>query len=367
MNPATINPATTNPATTAFAELVALLQSAEQTFLTARNQTDDVDISDCYQNLLDLVAIGVDCYIDNSAADPHFTKLVNSYRKMGGDNAHALYDFAPLDGQCTYRVRGNRGGTAYLGITLYGGASEEAVTVHANINTSHLRFDEHGNFSVTIGPGSGDGQTLHLPSLPDTNGVIVRQYFLDTDRSEEALLDIAVIDGPAAPAVVGSDSMAARITALTRFVKGWTAMTPMPWPDAIEAYNQVCPPFHTGQSTGHWSTPDNLHAFGFFKLADNEALLLQGRSPECLYWSCHLWNSCMHTFDYERFACAISGAEVQYDADGSWTLVIAARDPGRPNWIDTAGRGRGFIYFRWLEARETPPPISARVITLGGD
>ena len=357
-----------NPSTHAFAELIALLQSAENTFLTARNQTDDVDISDSYKNLLDLLAIGVDCYIDNSADNPHFIKLVNSARKMGGDNAHALYDFAPLNGELTYTLRGNRGGTAYLGVTLYGGASEEAVTVHANINTSHLSFDEHGNFAVTIGPEpapeTGSGNGVHLQSKPDTNGVIIRQYFLDQDRSEEALLDIEVTSGTTAPAVVSSETMAARITSLTRFIRGWSNMTPMPWPDAIEAYNQVCPPFNTGQSTGHWSTPDNIHAFGFFKLEDDEALILKSRSPECLYWSCHLWNSSMHTFDYERYACAIAASQVQLNNDGSWELVIAKRDPQRPNWIDTAGRNKGFIYFRWLEAKETPPAMNAEVVKL---
>ena len=356
-----------NAAKRAFAELIKLLQEAENTFLAARNQTDDADISDCYHNLLDLLGIGIDCYIDNTPEDPHFVRLVNSWRKMGGDNAHAVYDFAPLNGELNYVLQGNVGGTAYLGITLYGGASEEAVTIHGNISTRHLLLDANGNFMLTIGPGEGKGggNSLHLQSRPDTNGVIIRQYFLDQDRSEEALLQLDVEGGLHTPAVLGSDAMAARITSLTRFLQGWCNMTPMPWPDAIEAYNQVCPPFHTGQSTGHWSTPDNLHAFGFFKLADDEALLMQGRSPECLYWSCHLWNSSMQTFDYERFACAIAASQVQFNADGSWELVIAKRDPRRPNWIDTAGRNKGFIYFRWLEASETPPPITCSVIKLG--
>lgn len=353
-----------NPATQAFAELIALLQDAENIFLTARNQTDDVDISDSYKNLFDLLAIGVDCYIDNSADNPHFIRLVNRWRKMGGDNAHALYDFAPLNGELSYRMHGNRGGAAYLGVTLYGGATEESVTVHANINTSHLQFNEQGNFELTIGPGEGHGQGLHLQTRPDTNGVIVRQYFLDQDRSAAALLDIGVCGGTTAPAIVSSASMAARIASLTRFIKGWCSMTPMQWPDAIEAYNQMCPPFNTGQSTGHWSTPDNLHAFGFFKLKDDEALLLRGRSPECLYWSCHLWNSSMHTFDYDRFACSIARDQVQLNADGSWELVIAKQDPTRPNWINTAGRNKGFIYFRWLGATETPPPLSSEVIRI---
>jgi hypothetical protein len=142
-------------------------------------------------------------------------------------------------------------------------------------------------------------------------------------------------------------------------------MSPIPWPDDMAAYNQPCPPFQASASTGHWSTPDNIHSFGFFKLKDNEALVLRGRSPECLYWSCHLWNSCMQTFDFRYFQCALSDQDVTLNADGSWELIIAHRDPGRPNWLETAGHEHGFIYFRWLQVADMPGAIEAEVMTLG--
>jgi hypothetical protein len=42
---------------------------------------------------------------------------------------------------------------------------------------------------------------------------------------------------------------------------------------------------------------------------------------------------------------------------------VAAEDPGVPNWLDTGGRHRGFVTFRWLD-RPEPPPIEARVVPL---
>ena len=39
----------------------------------------------------------------------------------------------------------------------------------------------------------------------------------------------------------------------------------------------------------------------------------------------------------------------------SWTLVIAAQDPGHPNWLSTAGHRKGVIFFRWFLADELPP------------
>ena len=50
--------------------------------------------------------------------------------------------------------------------------------------------------------------------------------------------------------------------------------------------------------------------------------------------------------------------------DGSWTIVIAATDPGVPNWVSTQGRPHGRIWFRWFLPERTPDPISAEVVKL---
>jgi hypothetical protein len=46
--------------------------------------------------------------------------------------------------------------------------------------------------------------------------------------------------------------------------------------------------------------------------------------------------------------------------------VVAHRDPGVPNWLDTTGQPEGFLTPRWSYSR-TPPPdrwptISARLV-----
>ena len=43
------------------------------------------------------------------------------------------------------------------------------------------------------------------------------------------------------------------------------------------------------------------------------------------------------------------------------TIVIAPRDPGRPNWLDTAGHAEGTMCFRWIGASEIVDP-SAHVV-----
>ncbi|TNF33471.1 MAG: DUF1214 domain-containing protein [Gammaproteobacteria bacterium] len=348
--------------TQAFNELIALLQTAGQQLLNERNQRDDIDLAEGYRHILDLTAIGIDLYLDNDPERPRFSRIVYPWRKMGGDNAHALYDFAPLCGDRDYRITGNKADTCYLAFTTYGGASAEKVDIHVNLNHSQMVFDEDGDFELLL-TTQPEGKTGNVIALkPDTHSLIVRQYFHAIEYETEALLLIEPVAGLSPPAPESAASMARRIQSLVSFLKGWFAMSPIPWPDDIAAYNQPCPPFQASASTGHWSTPDNIHSFGFFKLKPDEALILRGTSPDCLYWSCHLWNSCMQTFDFRYFQCALSDQDVELNDDGSWELIIAHSDPGKPNWLETAGHEHGFIYFRWLQVAAMPGAIEAEVV-----
>jgi hypothetical protein len=44
-------------------------------------------------------------------------------------------------------------------------------------------------------------------------------------------------------------------------------------------------------------------------------------------------------------------------------IVVAHRDPGLDNWIDTAGHRRGTMCLRWVGA-DTHPQPSTRVIAI---
>ena len=103
---------------------------------------------------------------------------------------------------------------------------------------------------------------------------------------------------------------------------------------------------------------------GSFELADDEALVITGRSPACAFWNLCLWNPFLHTYNYEYERVTINGGQVEYEDDGSWTVVIAHRDPGRPNWVSTQGHPRGRIWLRWFLPDATPEPLTTEVVTL---
>ena len=54
---------------------------------------------------------------------------------------------------------------------------------------------------------------------------------------------------------------------------------------------------------------------GLLDLADDEQLVIEGRSPECAYWGVMLWNPFMQTFDYRYERIGIDSAQATYEPD----------------------------------------------------
>jgi hypothetical protein len=90
-----------------------------------------------------------------------------------------------------------------------------------------------------------------------------------------------------------------------------------------------------------------FHA-AYFELAEDEALVVEARPPRCDYWMFVLSNHWLETLDYTRHRIMLNNHSAKLEPDGSLKLVVAARDPGHPNWLDTAGHRRGTLGVRWV-------------------
>jgi len=70
-----------------------------------------------------------------------------------------------------------------------------------------------------------------------------------------------------------------------------------------------------------------------------------------------LWNRHMQSYDYANRQVYRNRRQTRLEADGSFRIVLAHRDPGVPNWIDTEGRPFGMVFWRFMLPRgdiETP-------------
>jgi hypothetical protein len=284
-------------------------------------------------------------------------------RKILGDNVDSHYHFAPLRGDRTYRIRGVRGNGVYLAFCVYGGKpdGEWSERVVANVSQRDLRFASDGSFDLVLGPQRPDrGQWVALD--PDAVCVISREYFADPRDARPARFAIEAVDRVAPPPPLTDDALARRLRAVATFIRETLRVVPLP---ALPP-NVLGPPMPWSPHVPGWGTPDNVYALGQFRLGPEEALVIEGRSPRCTYWGVQLWNRYMQSLDHRYHRVAVNGTQAALEPDGSFRVVVAHRDPGVANWLETAGHAEGLVFCRWLQADEPPEQPTSRVVPLAG-
>lgn len=343
-----------------FGELVEELRALEERIRTGPNTPlDDQGLLEGYKWIFSILAVGLDAYVWADPARPRFVDIVGPYRKWGGDNADAFYQFAPIDPARTYRVRGRKGDAAYFSLTVYGGPSDGRYSnrIVGTVNDRTLDIDADGTFSVVLSPEPHGGAWLKLD--PDAVCAITRDYIVDPAHGRRVEWHIEAEDPPAAWREDDAE-LARRFRATLTWIREQAQLVPL----GLGEPNAVAEPYGVPTATYGWAAADAAYAMGSYDLAEDQALVIKGRSPECAFWNLCLWNQFLHTYNYDYERVTINGGQVQYEDDGSWTIVIAGRDPGHPNWLSTAGHPRGLLWFRWFHPAATPARPSTELVTI---
>ncbi|HWE65303.1 MAG TPA: DUF1214 domain-containing protein [Acidimicrobiales bacterium] len=345
---------------TAFRALVDELGALEQHILHGPNTPlDPQGVVEGYKWILSILQVAVDTQVWADAANPRFVEIVGPYKKWGGDNADAFYQFTPIDPARTYRVTGLIGDAVYLSLTVYGGPDDGRYSerIVGSVNRRDLDIGPDGTFEIHLGPQAGPGPSIVLE--PDAVCAITRDYLIDPVNGRRLQWKIEAVDPPLTRPEDGSD-LARRFTAALTFLRDQAQIVPL----SLGEPNTIDEPYPVPTATFGWAAGDAAYAMGSFDLGDDEALVITGRSPECAFWNLCLWNQLLHTYNYDYERVTLNGGQVTYNDDGSWTIVVAPDDPGHPNWVSTAGHGRGRIWLRWFLPEVTPARPTTRVVPL---
>jgi hypothetical protein len=312
-----------------------------------------------YRWIFSILSVGLDAYVWGDSGRPRFVDIVGPYRKWGGDNPDAFYQYAPLDPARTYVVTGHKGDAVYLSLTVYGGPSDGRYSerIVGWVNDRSLDIDDDGAFTIVLSSEPHPGNWIKLE--PDAVCAITRDYLEDPVKGRRALWAIESVDAPAVRRDDDAD-LARRFRATLTWLRDQARIVPVP----LGPPNTVDEPYPVPTQTFGWAAGDAAYAMGNYALDDGEALIIEGRSPPCAFWNVCLWNQFLHSYDYGYERVSLNGGQIQYEPDGSWRVVVAPRDPLRPNWISTAGHSRGLIWFRWFLPDATPSRPTARLLAL---
>ena len=111
--------------------------------------------------------------------------------------------------------------------------------------------------------------------------------------------------------------------------------------------------------------PNTSYNYSYWEIAEDEAFVVDLVPPaECSYWNLQIGNHWLESLDFMHRDTHVNQETAIPEADGSVRVVIAARDPGVPNWLDTAGHRRGGLALRWVGTAVEPPLPNCQVLPL---
>ncbi|MEZ4282099.1 MAG: DUF1214 domain-containing protein [Myxococcota bacterium] len=349
----------------ASAQSYGLLQRAleEMRQLVLHDAASEQEAAEGLRMLLKVFAMAVDDSLHGDLANPLFRKLDPRWRDVGAYNPDAEYDQAWIDGRYDYRLSGNLGGARYVSVTVNGQAPNASSRLVAYLDDATLRAaaDAAGDFTVwlTKAKPAAPGLWIALPETAD--GVVIRQYLADRAHEPLATFSIEAVGARRPPkGPMRDEEIARRIATVATYlvVNSTWHRTLMPY--AMEKPNQF---FDRAGTTigGNVANNENLYHMAHYQLGPDEALVVDFVPPQSPFWNltaASLWH------ESERFLTdpvSRTLAEVTPRADGSIRFVLADRDPGLPNWIDTFEHRRGFLILRMVGVASHPLPVVRRV------
>jgi len=347
-----------------WAEFCDGLKRAGDIVLREGSPSDPFDRAEGFRYLSRLTRVALESFIE--CADPRapvFRRPAHETVKIGADNPDNYYQSAAISGEHRYRIRGTRGTIHYLGfgtyVGSYGGGGRMGQSGY--LEAADMKIEPDGSFEIVLGCEQEPGCNW-LRMEPDTSLLIVRQTY--QDRSRERIADLRIerigADGPPQP--LTPRALDSGLGAAAAYVAG-TAGLFCEWAEGFAKHKNTLPILDPAVATAAHGDPNICYFHGYWELGPEEALVIEVTPPRCDYWNFQVNNHWMESLDYRYHRIDVNHHGARLEPDGSVQLVIAHRDPGFGNWLETAGHARGTMCLRWIRADSHPHPRT-RVVRL---
>jgi len=374
---------------------------------------DDRNLAEGYRYLLGFVHSAVERVFHGDVDHPVIRHALQIINKGTIDNADAIYFQTKIDGRQRYLLRGRAGdhrhwrgekraevgrlAPQYLIFEVTqgplagdtGSLAELRPGIKATtgrLDSSEIEVDSDGCFEILLAPERPDGylgnyiSTHRRTRRPDPTGVVEgpdrfadyvsgRQLFYDWSREDAVAFTIESLDhSGVAPSPYTSAQAAEELTRCGALVRGqmhfWNEFNTV----LLETYgkrdgavgerfmprNKFNQPNAASGETGGGQS-SNIYAGGVYELEEDEALIVESRvkvAPQYIGFNlANLWGE---SHDFANCQSSLNGKQMEIDGDGVLRWVVAHRDPGVPNWVDTTGHREGYLVPRWAYS-EMPP------------
>ncbi len=281
--------------------------------------------------------------------------------KYGGDDPDKYLQKCVLSGAYDYRIRGRRGTIQAVSFLTQGSNFGQGGTMLPTgfLDTDSLKVEPDGTFEILVSVKEQPGNWL--PMTADTQALLIRQTFGDRAKEQIAQLEIECLSGRRTPDPLDPAKFVRGLDSAVGFLDG-TVKLFCDWSARYQNHPNELPQEDPETCRRVGGDPAIAYFNSYWALAPDEALVVEvSRIPACRAWSLQVCNYWMESLDYRYHRTNVNKSTAAYEADGSVRIVIAAEDPGHPNWITTAGHANGTFLFR-LTGAKALADLSTRVV-----
>jgi hypothetical protein len=300
-------------------------------------------------------------------------------RKLGGDNADFVYLQAWIDGQSVYKITGHKGSARFLNVAVQGPRPEKDVYYNADVPNLHepfgdtpeanlfgheLKTEWDGSFALYI--GGAQREPNWLPTTAGSRKLFIRQGF-DRWEEESAQFRIERIDMDRPRPVPTPETILESVRWAGDFLTG--AMRD--WPDrelrigsmfGENRINEFPPSRFAGSAEERDQRRGRSIVTMHWRLAPDEALVVEFESHDGFWMFTNMgafWNS----MDYLYRPVSYTPSRSAIDSDNRVRLIMTHVDPGYHNWLDTQGFEEGYLTYRNVLSRVSPP-VQTKLVKL---
>jgi hypothetical protein len=313
--------------------LVDAIAEAERLVREAPHIESEADLLEGLQYLAGGIAACTHLAFDYDRDHPFLQSGTGPFTKMGLDNPDTLYFGTRVQAGRDYVVTGTRGTTTDLSFQLLGGEYTDD-----NVPDSETAFDDR---QLDVG-ANGDYEWRFTPK---TNAqLVIREVYNDWSAQRGKVAIARVDTAGTAPPPLTNELIEKRFAVagkqLVQRIKTWLQF-PQWFYTNIPVNTMVAPRLTPGGLATQYSSA------GHFELTPDQALVITLPATDAPYLGFQLGSLWYISLDYINHQSSLNGTQAQVDADGKIRIVVADRNPGVTNWVETLGHRKGFLQFRW--------------------
>jgi len=341
-----------------------------------------------FRYLLGLLPAAQELEVEVDRGHPRLSRMfMPTRRSFVADGVDTIYHEAKLDAGRSYELTLRRADDIFFSIVVYSSDDEGMRDMASFLIDDDIELED-GVATIHISAKRPEGSKNWLELTGNQPFILTRQYFpesvleVDDGKYRQATMSIRCTDSVPIPSTFGPDDLAAGLDRAASFlndtvdsalgISAFVALNTIEYdgdgegtPTRIGADGQMIIDEeryeeYTADEIVEMVDPrvvaNNLPGPGIgytgasFRLADDEAILVEGKKVPCRYWSCQLLTHFLQTGDFRYHRVSLNDRQVEYEADGSFRIYASRENPGVKNWLDTEGRRRGQVVLRTLLA-----------------